>query len=272
MNSIEHALQRTGFTLARQRKHKVYKRDDGKTFVTPSTPSDCNWEKNAIATLARMLGIRKVDLTTPVTRMISKVSEVQPEPVAVLAPEPATEMQTTSAIEEILIDKKLERQLKRSKRREAKMLAEQTQKNEELFVLASIINVTFDFFRAQNPQRNLQRSLKNDIQGILTDYIPDFHCTLLSDANGRHMHVCQWKNQKHVATLKFSNVDGDYDAVLYWDAKTVGLWTEHNLNLIGKLAPFLDIEGCMHGVQPESAPKEKNKQCIISSRLNSQHC
>jgi hypothetical protein len=47
-------LDEYDFKLARQRKHKVYKNPDGKTFVMASTPSDRRSSRNALSTLKRI--------------------------------------------------------------------------------------------------------------------------------------------------------------------------------------------------------------------------
>ena len=53
---LTRSLKANGFVLARQDKHKIYRRDDGRIFVVPSTPSDCyRWAKNALADLQRVL-------------------------------------------------------------------------------------------------------------------------------------------------------------------------------------------------------------------------
>jgi len=64
MSHLDQALTQHGFALVRTRKHQVYKRVDGTTFVTPSTPSDVRWERPALADFARIVGKTKRELTS----------------------------------------------------------------------------------------------------------------------------------------------------------------------------------------------------------------
>ena len=64
-DNLDGVIRAAGFTLARQRKHRVYKNDAGKTLVVSSTPSDCRSHHNALSQLSRLTGIRKHDLLNP---------------------------------------------------------------------------------------------------------------------------------------------------------------------------------------------------------------
>ncbi len=78
--AIDNVLRRQGFELARQKRHRVWKRDDGDktlTFVTPSTPSDRRWNDNALGDLARLLGLKRKDL------LVSTVKEPRNEEPAI---------------------------------------------------------------------------------------------------------------------------------------------------------------------------------------------
>ncbi len=66
--AIEQLLKSHGFDLARQKKHRVYKREDGTMFVTASTPSDWRAERKQISTLCRVLGTDKRTLLAPLER------------------------------------------------------------------------------------------------------------------------------------------------------------------------------------------------------------
>ena len=91
-NQVETHLLANGFELVRHRKHKIFRRDDGKVFTMASTPSDWRSERNALTQLARLLGVQRRDLVY-VPRVTSERSErinlsvnatvesVAPEPV-----------------------------------------------------------------------------------------------------------------------------------------------------------------------------------------------
>lgn len=74
--AIERLLRSHGFDLARQKKHKVYKRDDGTTFVTASTPSDRRAEQKQLSTLCRVLGMDKRSLLASLERRRRRVRAV----------------------------------------------------------------------------------------------------------------------------------------------------------------------------------------------------
>ena len=89
MSHIDQALSQHGFELVRTRKHRVYKRADGTTFVTPSTPSDVRWERHALADFARIVGKTKRELTSHALpkRARRRHSRLEPLPQpAILAP------------------------------------------------------------------------------------------------------------------------------------------------------------------------------------------
>jgi hypothetical protein len=58
-------LQEAGAVLVRQRKHKIFRFQDGLIWVLPKTPSDTRAWKNNLAGLRRRLGMRKVDIACP---------------------------------------------------------------------------------------------------------------------------------------------------------------------------------------------------------------
>ena len=51
---LQRILDDHGFVLVRQKKHRVYRNGEGRTFVTSASPSDVRWERNAIAILKRI--------------------------------------------------------------------------------------------------------------------------------------------------------------------------------------------------------------------------
>ena len=88
--AIERFLSNHGFDLVRQKKHKVYKRGDGTTFVTASTPSDRRAERNQMSTLCRVLGTDKRSLLASLERrrrrkrvVTAAVPNAAPPPIAV---------------------------------------------------------------------------------------------------------------------------------------------------------------------------------------------
>lgn len=61
--NVEKLIRSAGFSLVRQRKHRVYHHPGlNKTLVTASTPSDRNAERNTVAQLARLVGVSKREL------------------------------------------------------------------------------------------------------------------------------------------------------------------------------------------------------------------
>jgi|GEM_PF-7126590 len=59
---IDKIAKQHGYEVERENKHKIYKGPNGGTLVIPSTPSDKDWEQNALTTLARNLGMPRKDL------------------------------------------------------------------------------------------------------------------------------------------------------------------------------------------------------------------
>ena len=59
---IDKLAKQHGFEVEREKKHTVYKGPEGETLVTPSTPSDQNWEQNALTTLAKLVDKPRKDL------------------------------------------------------------------------------------------------------------------------------------------------------------------------------------------------------------------
>ncbi len=123
MSHLDQALSQHGFELVRTRKHRVYKRADGTTFVTSSTPSDVRWERHALADFARIVGKTKRELTSHALPKRARRSHSRLEPLPQLAavvvslPNPVPEV---SAQDRKLL-KRLERyQANREKKRIAR--------------------------------------------------------------------------------------------------------------------------------------------------------
>lgn len=62
---LERIIRDQGFELARQRKHKVYKHPDGRTFVMASTPSDWRAGQNILGDFAKVTGKSRQELLNP---------------------------------------------------------------------------------------------------------------------------------------------------------------------------------------------------------------
>jgi hypothetical protein len=73
---IEQLLSSHGFELARQKKHRIYKREDGVTFVAASTPSDWRAERNQISDLCRVIGLNKHRLLASLERRRTRIRAV----------------------------------------------------------------------------------------------------------------------------------------------------------------------------------------------------
>jgi hypothetical protein len=124
MSHLDQALTQHGFALVRTRKHQVYKRADGTTFVTPSTPSDVRWERHALADFARLVGKTKRELTSPAlpkrARRRHNRLEPLPQPPSVVVPDLPSPVPELSAQDRKLL-KRLERyQANREKKRIAR--------------------------------------------------------------------------------------------------------------------------------------------------------
>ena len=55
VTQLQRALKENHFVLIRQDRHYIYKNHENKIFVTPATPSDTRWARNAISDLKRVL-------------------------------------------------------------------------------------------------------------------------------------------------------------------------------------------------------------------------
>jgi predicted RNA binding protein YcfA (HicA-like mRNA interferase family) len=129
--AIERLLSSHGFELARQRKHKVYKREDGTTFVTASTPSDRRAERNQISTLSRVLGVEKRSLFATLERRRTHKRNPTPEPsapemAAPTAVRPTVVVEKSATRGDRRLAKRLER-IERDRSTKAEKLAERQQ-------------------------------------------------------------------------------------------------------------------------------------------------
>jgi hypothetical protein len=60
-------LHEAGATLARQRKHKIFRFPSGHIWVLPKTPSDVHAWRNNLADLRRRLNLRKLNSANTVS-------------------------------------------------------------------------------------------------------------------------------------------------------------------------------------------------------------
>ena len=97
---LQERLAAHGFKLVRQRKHRVYKKPAGQTFVIPSTPSDQRWSANALTDLARLCGPTEADFRPLRARRqhYRLESIVEPRSMEALQPQqPPVELVSTPA-------------------------------------------------------------------------------------------------------------------------------------------------------------------------------
>lgn len=91
--NVEKIIRSAGFSLVRQRKHRVYYHAGlNKTLVTASTPSDRNAVHHTVAQLARLMGTTKRELLQRTLRRKRRARPVHPTiaPVAVTQPQVVT--------------------------------------------------------------------------------------------------------------------------------------------------------------------------------------
>lgn len=120
-------LRDNGFELARSRKHHVYKNYSGRTVVLPSTPSDVNAWKAAIADMKKRYG-----LVPETYRPKARVRTGRPVP-AQPAPMPVEAIASTRPLtpeEQKLLDK-WQREEDRRLRKEANLLRKWEQQEEQ---------------------------------------------------------------------------------------------------------------------------------------------
>lgn len=83
-SQLEILLRASGFRIVRERKHQIWKREDGKIWVVPRTPSDRHAYKNALGHFRSFLaGRRFAAIHQPVPRIAAKpkVATTHPRPV-----------------------------------------------------------------------------------------------------------------------------------------------------------------------------------------------
>lgn len=116
---VERLLRESGFELRRTKKHKVYRRDDGKTFVAASTASDVRAGHNSLRDLCRLLGLKKADALERLQRRRKprreRVPLPKPEPSACDAQRPLSPEGAGPS----KADRKLAKRLERIERNEA---------------------------------------------------------------------------------------------------------------------------------------------------------
>lgn len=130
--NLDRILKDTGFVLARQRKHKVYKNDEGKTFVVASTPSDVRAVHKSLSTLCRLIGAKKADLLRRRPKVETPVVIAPVESSVVAVPEIAVPIEPAPvppSADELLLrrwEKSEAKKLRRKERLEAQRRLTQT--------------------------------------------------------------------------------------------------------------------------------------------------
>ena len=117
MNSkiVEKLLRHAGFELRRTKKHQVYRRPDGKTFVRASTPSDVRGERNNFADLCHVIGITKAEAMDSLKRRRKHESTTEvalqfpPQEINRPEPEPVAPAATPMSRDDRRLAKRLER-------------------------------------------------------------------------------------------------------------------------------------------------------------------
>lgn len=171
--AIERLLRSHGFGLARQRKHKVYKREDGTTFVTASTPSDWRAERNQLATLCRVLGTDKHRLLASLERRRRRIrAERAPAVPPIAVPPSIVENVPTKA------DEKLAKRLARIDRNRAAKAARGAEKFDLFFQRTAVLFVDSEeiVFADNRGLRPIMRAIKRHVEHGRNRNIPLSEC------------------------------------------------------------------------------------------------
>lgn len=88
---LDRIIRQHGFDLVRQKKHKVYRHPDGRTFVASNTPSDWRSTLNELHDFANLVGVPKHHLIRP-PRPKREHTRLEPleKPTALHPPAPET--------------------------------------------------------------------------------------------------------------------------------------------------------------------------------------
>lgn len=160
---LDAIIRSTGFELARQRKHKVYKHAElRKTLTVPSTPSDRRSDSKTLAQLSRLTGIRKRDLLTPPVRRKRRrkhKDEAPPPPPQIMPAEIAQPESVPAPLTRA--EKNYLKQLKKHEIHRQKKLARQRER------LQPVVDKVHEFFRSQMFERGL--ALPEDAREELPD-------------------------------------------------------------------------------------------------------
>ena len=113
---VDRLLRESGFELRRTKKHKVYRRDDGKTFVAASTASDVRAEHNSLRDLCRLLGLKKAEAVQKLQRRKKPRHERVPLEKPGPSPEPTREAQQPESASPAMPSKANRRLAKRLER------------------------------------------------------------------------------------------------------------------------------------------------------------
>jgi predicted RNA binding protein YcfA (HicA-like mRNA interferase family) len=208
--NVERILSEQGFNLVRQRKHRVYRRGDGKTLVVSSTPSDWRSERNVLRDLSRLIGLSKREIFQQKCETVTRHIAVTPVAVAPVVEAFAPVVETaipTAATPTPTCDLRLQRELKRLEKREAKLAARERHENEEALVAAAAL-AGF----STGELRILQS---------MNDFIPDFsYSYAMEQKRGRDcLYIfLRWSGREHTLRLE----DDGQGSAFFWDRILIG--------------------------------------------------
>jgi predicted RNA binding protein YcfA (HicA-like mRNA interferase family) len=218
--NVERVLVEQGFNLVRQRKHRVYRRCDGKTFVMASTPSDRRASQNSLSNLARLLGIPRRELFgKPEATHVLSVAPilVAAQPIVAVDDVPVVE-EVAAALPVSSDDSELHRLLKRDERERRKAqrkAAAQRHEDECKFVLAVLC------------EANLRSVLEpNEVETALREYI-DVSISGAPDQQTKAMfYFVTWNGREHVFSWKMRGTDDALQLHYFWDSQCVAFIDE----------------------------------------------
>jgi predicted RNA binding protein YcfA (HicA-like mRNA interferase family) len=218
VTKVERILAEQGFSLVRQKKHRVYRDGAGRTLVTASTPSDWRSERNILRNLSRVVGLSKREL---LEQKRTKPTPVAVTPVAVapvveaFAPVVETAI-PTAATPTPTCDLRLQRELKRLEKREAKLAARERHENEEALVAASALA------GFSTGELSILQSVK--------EFIPDFsYSYAMEQKRGRDcLYIFfRWGGREHTLRLE----DDGHGSAFFWDRMLIGAQRSDGLQL-----------------------------------------
>jgi len=163
---VDQLLRESGFELRRSKKHKVYRREDGKTFVQASTPSDVRAEHKSLAVLCRLLGVKKAEALQSLRRR-KKPREADVETWLSQGPVIKDASAVPTAPQQIALskeDRRLAKRIERIERNETAKRAKFASRWQEFMKRNAILHFpTNQFVFVKEP--DLKRALADFVQG-----------------------------------------------------------------------------------------------------------